>query len=129
MPSVQKSVYKAPTLADYLAKGKTSAQYYAETGQQSTLDAINKYAGTALPSQINEYGYRVQNVPAGSSPAYEQLLRLEEDPKTASSGPIGSTSNWNDAGKSASLSNSAQASIKSGSTVKDWLQNLFKKIF
>lgn len=31
-----------PTLQDYLSRGKTEAQYYAETGQQSTLDAINR---------------------------------------------------------------------------------------
>lgn len=31
-----------PTLQDYLNKGKTAAQWYAETGRQSTLDAIDK---------------------------------------------------------------------------------------
>ena len=31
-----------PTLGEYRAKGKTAAQWYAETGRQSTLDAIGK---------------------------------------------------------------------------------------
>lgn len=31
---------RMPTLGEYLAQGKTAAQYYAETGQQSTLDSI-----------------------------------------------------------------------------------------
>lgn len=31
-----------PTLQDYLNQGKTAAQWYAETGQQSTLDSIRR---------------------------------------------------------------------------------------
>ncbi len=40
IPETTRERYKQPTLSDYLSQGKTAAQFYAETGQQSTLDSI-----------------------------------------------------------------------------------------
>ncbi len=45
-----------PTLQDYLNQGKTVAQYYAETGQQSSLDQLGKQG----------YDVRTNNNPEGA---------------------------------------------------------------
>ena len=41
------------SLDDYLRMGKTKEQYYAETGQQSTLDAINREPWNHTSSQMS----------------------------------------------------------------------------
>lgn len=52
-PEPKKAVQSRPSLADYLAQGKTVAQYYAETGQQSTLDKL----GGSQPKAIEQARY------------------------------------------------------------------------
>jgi len=42
-----------PTLQDYLSRGKTKEQYYAETGQQSTLDDMNRNPWNYTGSQMS----------------------------------------------------------------------------
>lgn len=41
------------SLEDYLRMGKTKEQYYAETGQQSTLDQINRAPWNYTGSQMS----------------------------------------------------------------------------
>lgn len=44
-----------PTLSEYLAKGKTAAQWYAETGRQSELDKIGAEASKGGIGNFNEF--------------------------------------------------------------------------
>ncbi len=45
---------RQPTLAEYRAQGKTVAQWYAETGQQSTLDALGADPRTDVNMETGE---------------------------------------------------------------------------
>ncbi len=59
----KKIAKKKPSLSDYLARGKTAAQWYAETGQQSSLDSIIKSGG-----KLDKSG----NITFGPNVAFQQ---------------------------------------------------------
>ena len=60
LPEVQKQYVgeaKKPSLQDYLNMGKTAAQWYAETGRQSELDALrrnprNRFNDQGVPMSV-----------------------------------------------------------------------------
>jgi len=65
MPKETRQRYKRPTLSDYLSQGKTAAQFYAETGQQSTLDSIRSNPRMSFDDKSGAVG----EVGTGSHPS------------------------------------------------------------
>lgn len=87
-----------PTLEDYLSRGKTAAQYYAETGQQSTIDDINRKASFGGVGDFNAFlrNATVTNpdmvVDRNTGTTY---LRSKEDVENIRSGGISSGAGQN----------------------------------
>lgn len=57
---------KQPSLQDYLSRGKTEAQWYAETGQQSTLDERNRNPQPSAPSASQVSQMQSSGTPSSS---------------------------------------------------------------
>ena len=130
-----------PTLQDYLRQGKTAEQWYAENGQQSSLDQIRKTGGNIIqnaptPNQIREQG---KNNGTGS-----QFMTTASG-KTEYAGPNqvfrvdsegwGQKTRTNDApvkSNSAQLTYSAQQKAQQPSLFQkagSYISNLFKRSF
>lgn len=54
LPEPKKAVREKPTLADYLAQGKTLAQWYAEVAGQGALDAMGGPDSDRARAMVNE---------------------------------------------------------------------------
>ena len=69
-----------PTLDDYLRRGKTAAQYYAETGQQSVADRAGgaDKAATAQRSQLKAPEYYNQSSPTYNTPGAQILRTMDK---------------------------------------------------
>ena len=140
--SIQKTIIKQPepvkrpTLSDYLARGKTEAQWYAETGQQSTLDAINKAKAYTSPEALRigqTTGAGVQKIGnTVAQPGYTLRVdsggNIQQVKDTSVKLPTGATANFDIPVKtpSAQLSSSA-SNNKSIFSPLNWLKKLFKK--
>jgi cell pole-organizing protein PopZ len=137
LPQVQKTAISKPTLSDYLAKGKTAAQWYAETGQQSTLDAMNKAKAFTSPQSIANFNSQII-----SSVSPEQARRIGQSVvanraqekaqggiklPTGAIATVAPANQSNTSGASAQLSGSANNSKSVFSSAADWLKKLFKK--
>lgn len=76
------------TLEDYLRRGKTAAQYYAETGQQSTADTIQKYGGSlegnSSPGNANYSAASGQSV---YIPPQQSSSQPKQNTRPVASGP------------------------------------------
>lgn len=55
LPTQAQAPQPQPSLEEYLSKGKTAAQWYAETGRQSELDRIGKEASSGGVGNIDEF--------------------------------------------------------------------------
>lgn len=122
-----------PTLADYLSRGKTAAQYYAETGQQSTLDSINKSRAFTSPQSIQN-SIQSANQIALSAPNVSPQLREVQQREKAQGGvqlPSGAVATVAPATQSNTSGSSAQLSSPDNKSVfssaGDWLKRLFKR--
>lgn len=120
-----------PTLQDYLRMGKTEAQYYAETGQQSTLDEMNK--ARAFTAPIQETIQRANQI-ALSAPNVSPQLREIQQREKAQGGvqlPSGAVATVAPATQSNTSQSSAQLSSPDNKSVfssaGDWLKRLFKR--
>ena len=135
LPQVQKTAISKPTLSDYLAKGKTAAQYFAETGQQSIADSYGG-AEKAAAQIKNIAPYTGMSTNQVANQILTGAYKAGVSPKAVTSGPYQSSSPANANMTSAYTGQPAyQAPVVSKpqstqSTSKDnWLQQLFKRIF
>lgn len=120
-----------PTLQDYLRMGKTEAQYFAETGQQSTLDEMNR--ARAFTAPIQETIQRANQI-ALSAPDVSPQLREIQQREKAQGGiqlPSGAVATVAPATQSNTSQSSAQLSSPDNKSVfssaGDWLKRLFKR--
>lgn len=141
--SIQKTIIKQPepvkqpTLSDYLARGKTEAQWYAETGQQSTLDAMNKAKAFTSPQSIANFNSQII-----SSVSPEQARRIGQSVvanraqekaqggiklPTGAIATVAPANQSNTSQASAQLSGNVNNSKSVFSSGADWLKKLFKK--
>ena len=129
LPQVQKTAISKPTLSDYLSRGKTAAQYFAETGQQSVAD---KYGGVA---KAVSYGAGQNMSPANANmtsaytgqPAYQPVAK---QPVKAISSGIGQNMSPANANMTSRYTGQpAYQAPVSKKTSGNWLSNLFKKLF
>jgi len=118
-----------PTLQDYLRMGKTEAQYYAETGQQSTLDEMNK--ARAFTAPIQETIQRANQIALSAPDVSPQLRSIQEREKTQGGVQLPSGAIATVAPATQSSQSSAQLSSPDNKSVfssaGDWLKRLFKR--
>lgn len=101
MPVAAEQVPTAqPTLQEYLDRGKTAAQWYAETGQQSSLDQINKESAFGGVGNIDSF-LKDASVANPELQVNKTTGAIENKPKQASAPNTATLEDYLNAGKTA----------------------------
>lgn len=89
-----------PTLQEYLDRGKTAAQWYAETGQQSSLDKINKESAFGGVGNIDAF-LKDASVANPELQVNKTTGAIENKPKPVSAPNTATLEDYLNAGKTA----------------------------
>jgi hypothetical protein len=141
MPQTTRKAISKPSLQDYLNKGKTVSQWFAEVGGQDKLDALQRKGYDPRSNRIPDEYKNIQKtisdtnkIASSVSPEVAQRIsegmakqRAEDEAAIKSGVGLRSVAPSVQSQPSAQLSSSVKPGTSIFSSVSDWIKRLFNR--